>query len=64
MGGSKMKVTAECPDCTAKLGLEIEHALAGLMGNKVEEILNDDDNQVYCPSCGSWVSPDDAEQVE
>lgn len=59
-----MKVEARCPECDAKLGLKIDHALSGLIGNKVEEMLDDDDNEVYCPAHGDWVSPEDAEQVD
>ena len=59
-----MKIEAECPECGAKLGLDIDHSLGALLGSKIEEMLDDDDNKVHCPAHGEWVSPESVEQVE
>lgn len=59
-----MEVTGECPDCGAELGLRIDTGLGALIGNKIEDMLEDDDNKVKCPAHGEWVTPENVEQVD
>lgn len=57
-----MKITGECPECGAELGIKVEDSAMSLFSDSVKRILDKDGNAVLCsnPECEEdYVEPED-----
>lgn len=56
-----MKVTGECPECGAPLGIKIEDSAMSLFSDSVKRMMDKDGNAVLCsnPDCpADYVEPE------